>query len=110
MGAAGRLNVLPRQGLLLTLSPCELELSTTVFCNVPLKLPPSVGVNRCNNFYFNGNRNNSIRANFMLHLLIYSNLNVLFTYTARGASIAIQRCQRVSIGYFECDVPPAPFT
>ena len=48
MGAAGRLNVLPRQGLLLTLSPCELELSTTVFCNVPLKLPPSVGVNRCN--------------------------------------------------------------
>ena len=50
MGAAGRLNVLPRQGLLLTLSPCELELSTTVFCNVSLKLPPSVGVNRCNNF------------------------------------------------------------
>ena len=108
MGAAGRLNVLPRQGLLLTLSPCELELSTTVFCNVPLKLPPSVGVNRCNillmvivTIQF---------AQILLHLLIYDKLNGTFTYTARGASIATQRCQRVPIRYFECDVSSAPFT
>ena len=49
-------------------------------------------------------------APILLHLLIYDKLKVTFTYTARGASIATQRCQRVPIRYFECDVSSAPFT